>query len=67
MPLREYFINARDLKIEVNFMKIKGKNRNDWVCLRYRSSNFERTLWPEVCFFIKDNKWFLTNSLYNCQ
>ena len=65
--VKEYFQKSTDQRIRVDFMKVKGKERLDWACLRYVSSNYGAGSWPEICLFFTDGKWGISEwSFFDC-
>jgi len=64
VSLQRYFATAMDLELLISFSESPTRAHSNYACIHFRSSNF--AVWPELCFFRRDGRWFLSDSPYDC-
>ena len=65
LSLRGWFVGHPTATPRIDFIQVDGKVRDDWACVRFRDENSTSPF--ELCFFRKQRRWTLTNSLYDCE
>ncbi len=59
--VRDFFLNAKDVKTMVGFYKDGGVKRPDWGWIIYRASNYSRKQSPMATLYYSDGRWWVTD------
>lgn len=59
--VRDFFLNATDLKTMVGFYENKRATKLDWGWIIYRASNYSRKQSPMATLFYSDGRWWVTD------
>ncbi len=61
ISVRDYFLRAKDLRLDVSFYREGGQKKIEWGYVIYYSSNFHRRDWPAATFFYENGRWWITD------
>lgn len=64
MSLADFFRKARSLYVVVTFVNFPNQDPYAYPCAAFHAANMEES--ASVCFFRREDRWWLTDSFYEC-